>query len=93
MPYYVYVLRSSGDGNNYVGCTNNLKRRIEEHNSGKVYSTKHRRPIRVIYIEIYLNEKDAFAREKFLKTGWGKNYIKRVLKNYFRSNEAKKLGG
>ena len=89
MPYYVYVLHSGKDKSNYVGCTNNLKHRLSQHNSGKVFSTKNRRPLKIIYAEIYLNQQDAFAREKFLKSGWGKNYLKRVLKNYW----SKKLGG
>jgi len=87
--YYVYVLESIKDKYFYIGCTNNLKNRFQLHNSGKVYATKFRRPFKLIYCEIYLNKNDAFAREKFLKTGWGRNYLKRVLKNYF---EAKKLG-
>ncbi len=90
MPHYVYVLQSEVDGNNYVGCTNNLRKRIEEHNSGKNFSTRFRTPFKLIYTEIYPNQQDAFNREKFLKTGWGKNYIKRALRNWFLS---KKLGG
>ena len=54
-----------------------------------MYSTKFRRPFKIIYCEIYLDRNDAFVREKFLKTGWGRNYLKKGLKNYF---EAKKLG-
>jgi len=88
MPNSVYVLRSKKDNFNYVGCTNNLKRRLVEHNNGKVFSTRDRRPFILIYAEYYLNQQDAFAREKFLKTGWGKNYLKRALKNW-----SKKLGG
>ncbi|KKU90649.1 MAG: Excinuclease ABC C subunit domain protein [Microgenomates group bacterium GW2011_GWA1_48_10] len=91
MPYhYVYVLRSGEDGTNYVGCTNNLKRRLDEHSSGKSFSTRNKRPLQLIYSEIYLNQQDAFTREKFLKSGWGKNYIRRILQNWFRS---KNLGG
>ncbi len=90
MPNVVYVLRSQKDSYNYVGCTNNLKRRLEEHKKGKVFSTKNRRPLHMIYAEYYLNQQDAFAREKFLKTGWGKNYLKKVLANYSR---LKKFGG
>jgi len=85
--YFVYILQSQKDGNLYIGCTNNLKRRLELHNSGKVFSTKSRRPLFLIYCEVYHNEKDAFAREKFLKSGWGKNYIRKVLKNFFQEQE------
>jgi putative endonuclease len=88
--HFVYVLESLVDGDHYIGCTGNLKERLKLHNSGKVFSTKHRFPLKLIYVEIYPDQKDAFAREKFLKTGWGRNYLKRSLKNYL---ESKKLGG
>ena len=80
--YFVYVLKSKKDYNLYVGYTNNVRRRVEEHNSGKVRITKYRRPFKLIYLEGYLNQKDATSREKFFKTGWGRTHLKRVLKNY-----------
>jgi putative endonuclease len=80
---YVYVLQSKKDDDMYIGCTNDLRKRLKLHNSGKVKSTKLRKPFRLIYYESYLNKHDAFEREKFFKTGWGRNYVKRVLKNYF----------
>jgi len=102
--YYPYILLSRRDGEMYVGCTGDLRKRLLLHNSGKVLSTKNRIPLEVIYYEAYKNRNDAFARERFLKTGWGRNYIQRVLKNYFtRQNpehsglrwvkEFKNLGG
>jgi len=72
------VLESDLDDNNYVGRTNNLKKRFSKHNSGKVLSTRNRGHLKITYLEVYLNQQDAYAREKFLKTGWGKNYLKRV---------------
>ena len=81
--YYVYVLQSEKDGNFYVGYTNDIKRRLEEHNSGKVPSTKDRKPLKLIYWEGCLNQQDATRREKYLKTAWGKRYIKNRLKEYF----------
>jgi putative endonuclease len=80
--YYVYVLQSKKDGNNYVGYTNDLKRRILEHEKGEVKSTKNRRPLHLIYWEGCLNQNDATSREKYLKTAWGKRYIKNRLKEY-----------
>ncbi len=80
--YYVYVLKSLKDNKFYTGYTDNLKRRFNDHNNGKVDSTKHRKPFMLIYYESYLNQQDATAREKYLKTQWGRNYLKRVLKNY-----------
>jgi putative endonuclease len=78
--HYVYILYSKKDRKLYIGCTNNLRKRVRLHNEGKVESTKLRRPLVPIYYEAYIDKLDAFAREKWLKTGWGRNYIKRVLK-------------
>jgi putative endonuclease len=80
--YYVYVLQSLRDKNFYVGYTVNLLNRIEQHNTGKVFSTKHRVPFVLVYWEGCLNQKDATKREKYLKTAWGKRYIKNRLQYY-----------
>lgn len=80
--YYVYILISDRDKKFYTGCTNNLKKRLNEHNSQKVFSTKNRIPLKLIYCEICLNKCDAFRREKYLKTAWGKRYIKNRLKTF-----------
>ena len=80
--YFVYILQSDKDGKFYVGYTNNVRRRVYEHNNGEVSITKHRRPFRLVYLEGYLNQQDATAREKFFKTGWGRTHLKKVLKNY-----------
>ena len=79
---YIYVLQSLKDKQFYVGYSNNLKKRVKDHNEGKVYSTKFRRPLKLIYYEACLNQQDATKREKYLKTAWGKRYIKNRLKNY-----------
>ena len=65
--YYLYVLKSKADGKLYTGSTNDLRRRLSEHNEGKVTSTKHRRPFSLRYYEAYANEKDARQRECSLK--------------------------
>ena len=65
--FYVYILRSKKDKKLYTGSTNNLVKRFKEHNSGKVHSTKSRRPLELIYYEAYKSEKDARAREHNLK--------------------------
>ena len=82
MFYYVYVLKSEKDGNNYVGYTNNLRERIILHNAGKVLSTKNRLPLQLIYFEACLNQQDATKREKYLKSSWSKRYIKSRNENY-----------
>ena len=65
--FYVYVLKSIKDNNLYLGFTNNLERRIKEHNRGFVSSTKFRKPFELIYVEGYKSEKDARNRENNLK--------------------------
>jgi putative endonuclease len=75
MYYYIYVLRSQKDSKLYTGYTNNINRRILEHNNGLVNSTKNRRPLSLVYWEGSLNQQDATKREKYLKSSWGKRYI------------------
>ena len=79
--YYVYVLRSLKDGNFYTGLTTNLKRRLAEHNKGVTKSTKYRKPFELVYYEACRNYKDAMRREKYLKTTYGKRYLRNRLKN------------
>lgn len=79
---YVYVLRSRVDKQLYVGLTRDLRARLAEHNRGQVSSTKRRAPLELIYWEGCLNESDAAQREKYLKSAWGKRYLKNRLKRY-----------
>jgi len=79
---YVYVLRSTTDGQFYVGLTRDLRARLRAHNNGQVYSTKRRIPLELVYWEGCLNEGDAAQREKYLKSAWGKRYIKGRLRRY-----------
>ncbi len=65
--FFVYILKSVKDNEWYVGSTNNLRRRIEEHNRGKSNATKSRAPFKLIYYEAYLSEDDAKRREHNLK--------------------------
>lgn len=81
--FYVYILQSMKDKQLYIGFTDNLRKRILKHNTGKVFSTKSRRPLKLIYFEVCLNERDAKQRERYFKTGIGKRFIKNRLKNYF----------
>jgi putative endonuclease len=70
------------DKNFYVGYTNNLQNRKIEHDKGNVISTKNRRPLNLVYYEACLNQQDATHREKYLKSAWGKRYLKQRMKNY-----------
>ena len=87
---YVYVLQSEKDDKLYIGFTPDLKKRLEIHNLGLSKATKYRVPFVLVYYEVYRNKKDALDREKFFKTGWGRQYIKKVLKNYLDSIEKSK---
>jgi putative endonuclease len=80
--YYVYVLRSLKDKNLYVGYTEDLKSRFEQHSKGCVQSTKNRRPLEIIYSEACLNKHDVMHRENYLKTYLGKLFLKNRLKSY-----------
>jgi len=84
--FYVYVLQSNKDGQFYTGYTSNLKDRIKEHNLGISKSTSYRQPLTLVYYEACLNRKDAMHRENYLKTTWGKRYIKNRIKNYMLEN-------
>ena len=66
----------------YIGLTNNLSARVDIHNAGRVISTKRRIPLELIYWEGCLSRTDAARREKYLKTAWGKRYLKTRVHHY-----------
>jgi putative endonuclease len=75
--YYVYVLNSLRNSDLYIGCASNLEKRVNEHNRGKVYSTKNMLPVELIYYEAYRLKEQAYKREKSLKAfGSGLSKIK-----------------
>ncbi len=81
--FYTYVLFSHKDEKLYTGYTKNLKLRLEEHRKDNVDSTKHRKPLELIYYEACKNQDDATRREKVLKSYRGKMFLRRRLKSYF----------
>ncbi len=85
--FYVYVLYSLRDHGFYIGFTNNLKRRLLEHSHRMVNATKTRVPLRLIHYEYFINKEDAEAREKFLKSGYGRRQLKEILKRTMKKNE------
>jgi putative endonuclease len=85
--YYVYVLQSELDNRFYTGFTKDLEKRIEEHNGGLSRATKGRIPLKLVYYEFCLNLKDAMKRERYLKTTWGKRYIKNRISNYLKETD------
>lgn len=82
---YVYILQSEKDGELYTGCTMDLKRRLTLHNTKKVPATAKRAPLKLIHYEAFIHPKDAFEREQYLKTQWGRNYIRKALRHFFNS--------
>ncbi len=73
--WFTYVLRSRADNKLYFGFTENLKVRIRLHNTGNVPATKNRLPLELIYFEACLNKDQAIKREKYFKTGFGRNFL------------------
>jgi len=80
--YYTYVLQSKKDKRWYTGTAEDLRKRFKQHNNSEVISTKGRGPFELIYYEACLNQQDAYAREKYLKSGMGKRYLKNRLKRF-----------
>lgn len=78
--FYTYVLRSKVNGQFYTGATSNLRQRVLQHNSGVVFFTRNKRPLELIYFEGCRSREDAFRRERYLKSGMGKRYLKNRLK-------------
>jgi len=74
--FYVYAIKSEIRNYIYVGLTNNLERRISEHNNGQNKSTKAYKPFVLIYSEKHLERKDARIKEKYFKSGIGKELLK-----------------
>lgn len=80
--FYIYIIQSKKDKKWYTGYSKDLRKRFNEHNSNISYSTKNRVPFKLIYYEACLNSQDARLREKYLKTGMGKRYLKNRLKRF-----------
>jgi putative endonuclease len=82
--YYVYILRNQ-DGRLYIGYTEDLRRRFEEHNDGLSTATKPYRPWLLIFYEAYVSKRDAKRREMYLKTSKGRTTIKTMLSDTLNS--------
>jgi len=90
MFHLVYVLQSKADKSFYIGYTGDIRQRLSEHNQGLNFSTKSKKPWRLIFFEAYLCEKDARRREKYLKTSQGSRLLKRMLKGYLYLQKVEK---
>ena len=78
MFYYVYILKC-GNNRLYIGCTRNLKERINRHNKGHIPATKELRPLKLITYFAFSNKYIAFNFEKYLKTASGRAFLKKRL--------------
>ncbi len=78
--FYVYILQSQKDSMFYIGYTNDVMRRFQEHSSGNNVSTRNRRPLALLYYECHLNKEDALRRESYFKTTKGKATLKLMLR-------------
>lgn len=77
--YFTYILLSSSKTKTYVGHTNDLKRRLEEHNSGRSTFTNRYKPWSIIYEECHSSENQAILKEKYFKSAAGRRWIKKHL--------------
>ena len=82
--YSIYVLKSQKDENLYIGCTSDIKKRMEYHNEGRVFSTKSRRPLVLIFKEEFFDKYQAFRTERYYKSAKGKRELKAKIKHYCR---------
>ncbi|MBN2307317.1 GIY-YIG nuclease family protein [Candidatus Peregrinibacteria bacterium] len=79
MNYYVYVLKSEINGYRYIGQTKKLRRRISEHNQGFTKSIQFQRPFKLEYYEVFETRSEAMKRERFLKSGKGREWFNNNL--------------
>lgn len=84
--FYVYAMESTKIGTLYVGFSKDPRKRLAKHNRRENISTKNGIPWKLIYLEGYLDKGDALSREKFLKSGSGRKFLKKQLKNYRQNN-------
>jgi putative endonuclease len=90
--HYVYVLRSVSDHGFYIGYSANLRKRFKQHVQGDSFATSYRGPWELIYYEAYVDQADSLGREKYLKSGAGRRFLKAQLAHYLRKNPIGSIG-
>ncbi len=86
--FYVYILKSKKDKRLYIGRTDNLRKRLQEHARGRVTSTKPRRPLKLVYYEAYADREDSKRREYGLKhSGSVYNGLIKRVESSIKDNE------
>ena len=83
--WYVYVLRSAKDHDYYIGSTNDLKRRLQQHRRGENISTAKRLPVELMFFEGHHSRDDALRREKYFKTTKGRTSLRQMLRGGLES--------
>ena len=87
--FYVYLLHSISDNGFYIGFSTDLRKRISEHKRGGSFATKSRGPWKLIYYEAYTERQDAEGREKYLKSGAGRRFLRSQLRYYLKKFPAR----
>jgi putative endonuclease len=81
--FFVYILKSEKDGRTYVGFCENIEKRLNDHNSGKVDATRNRRPLEILFLEKLNNLETAKIRERYWKSGAGRRKLKHFFEKGF----------
>jgi putative endonuclease len=84
--FYVYVLQSIADHGFYIGYSTDLKSRLSAHKRGASLATQHRGPWKLIYYEAYLERADAEGRERYLKSGSGRRFLRAQLRHHLQKH-------
>jgi putative endonuclease len=77
--FFVYIIKSTIDNRLYKGLTTDLESRVREHNTGKTKSTKPYKPWKLVYFEKFDSREEAREREKYFKSGIGREFLKNKL--------------
>ncbi len=77
--HFVYILKSQKDNCYYIGCTNNVVKRLDAHNSGKTQSIRHRRPFEIVWTESHITAENAYKRERQIKAYKGGDGFKKLI--------------
>ena len=84
--FVVYILKSERDGCHYIGYTQNIQRRLDEHNTGKSVYTKRKMPWILVYCETHQTKSEAIKREKFLKAQRNVEFYRKLIENWIGSS-------
>jgi putative endonuclease len=79
--YHIYVIKSLTHHSRYIGSTDNVEKRLSEHNAGKCRYTSGRLPWILIYEESFMTRSEAMKRERFLKSGQGRKFLGEIIED------------